>query len=442
MQPVVIVIGGQILETWTEMSLQRSKSELTGTLSVSIFAGGMPPSPLIREAKAGAEILCYIAGQLAFTGTVDKRQGTGSKKADSAGTDDVDKTHGTEGGGDTSLSSSIGPTEYTIKLSARGQTKRLIDSSHQHPTTNMVGQPTTKKVVEKLVEPWKTEVEWLGEEIKLDKIRFRDGGRVVDELYRVCLENCYFMYETRDGKLRVTDGVGTDEGDPLILGRNIMTFSAEQSEDEAKSKIKVKGQRTDKMKWGKDAVEKTFKEVEDSWVKDFVPLTVQHYGDADDKTLERRARFEMNKRSADSKKITIDVFHVQTPSGKPWDVGTTHYVEVPPEGIYDMFECTELTYSVNADSELKTTLTLSPPPSKGEGEGHGLDEMKMNTGDARRSQSGVSMVDGQFPAAWSPPQLSVLPFMTLVDALAKAVPTEDKKRKPPLTLPPWLGDRT
>ena len=181
-------------------------------------------------------------------------------------------------------------------------------------------QPTTKEVVEKLVEPWKTQLDWKGEVIKLDKMRFRDGARVVDELHRVGMENAYFMYETRDGKLRVTDGVGSESGesgDPLILGQNILTFSAEQSEDEAKSKVKVKGQRTKKNKWGKKALEKTFKEVQERSVKDFVPLTVQHYGDADDKTLERRARFEANKRASASKKVTIEVFHVQSPSGSP-----------------------------------------------------------------------------------------------------------------------------
>ena len=69
----------------------------------------------------------------------------------------------------------------------------------------------------------------------------------------------------------------------------------------------------------------------------------------------------MKKRSSESKKITIEVFHVQSPSGAPWDIGNVHYVEVPPEGIFDMFECTQLTYHVNAEKELKTTLTLSPP---------------------------------------------------------------------------------
>jgi prophage tail gpP-like protein len=435
----VITIGGSALETWTEMTLQRSKDELTGSLSVSIFGGSIPPTPQLQAAKCGAEILCYIGGQLAFTGTVDKREGSGTKKG-KKGSDDQPESKGSS-----QMSVSIGPNEYTIKLSARGKTKRLIDSSHQHETTNEL-KPTTKKMVEKLVKPWKTQLEWKGEVIELDKVRLRDGARVIDELHRICMENCYAMYETRDGKLRVTDGVGGSGGDPLILGQNILTFSAEQGEDEAKSKIKVKGQRTKKEMWGKKALEKTFKEIQNKSVKDNVPITVQHYGDADDKTLERRARFEMNKRNSESKKITIEVFHVQTPSGQPWDIGNTHYVEVPCEGIFDTFECTELSYHVDAEKTLKTTLTLSPPPSGGaggSGGGFGLSALNMGMGAARRSQAGVTMSDDSYPDPWSPPQLGELPFMTLVEAAAKASEEdeeEEKKPPPPLVLPYWFDD--
>jgi prophage tail gpP-like protein len=440
------------------MTLKRSKDKLTGELSVTIFGGDLPSAPMARQANVGAEIQVYIAGQLAFTGTVDKRTGDGKRGKDAhqdakapkhAGASPGKHSKGSEGG---KTDVSIGPNEYTIKLTARGKTKRLIDSSHQHPTTNML-KPTTKQVVEKLVEPWKTQVEWKGEVIKLDKVRFRDGARVIDELFRVATENCYFMYETREGKLRVTDGVGQDSGgggDPLILGQNILTFSAEQSEDKAKSKIKVKGQRSPKNKWGEEAVLKTFKTIKTKFPKDFVPETVQHYGDGDEKTLERRARFEANKRNSESKKITIEVFHVQTPSGRPWDIGDTHYVEVPCEGIFDMFECTELEYHVEHAKTLKTKLTLSPPPSGGEGGaggGFGLANLAgmMSMGAARQSQSGISISSGLFPDPWTAPILSEMPLMTLVEEAAKLAttpaPPEPIKQQPPLQLPEWFGEK-
>jgi prophage tail gpP-like protein len=450
--PVVITIGGDCLNTWTEMTLQRSKDEMTGSLSVSIFGGAMPSGPMVQAAKCGAEINVYIAGQLAFCGTVDSRKGSGTKKG-KKGADETNKKAGKgKEGSKASSSVSIGPNEYTIKLSARGKTKRLIDSSHQHPTTNMM-QPTTKEVCEKLVEPWQIQLDWKGEVIKLDKVRFRDGAKVIDELQRVATENCYFMYETRDGKLRVTDGVGTESGggDALILGENILTFSAEQSEDKAKSEVKVKGQRTKKTIRGKKALEKTYKTIRNGKVKSKSLQTIPHYGDATDKELERRARFEMNKRNSESQKITIEVFHVQTPSGAPWDIGNCHYVEVPPEGIFDMFECTELTYHVNAEKELKTTLVLSPPPSSGAGGGgggggFGLSSLNMGMGSARRSQANIPIVEGQYPDAWGPPMLSEAPFMSLVEAAAKPLTDAERKEQeemrktPPLTLPPWFGE--
>jgi prophage tail gpP-like protein len=443
MNPVEITIDGSRLGTWTEMTLQRSKDEMTGMLDLSIFAGDTPHIPTLTTARTGAEILVYVGGQLAFTGTIDKRTGTGADKG-KYGTSGTDTEHGPQ------MTATMGPNEYTIKLTARGKTKRLIDSSHQHETTNML-KPTTQKVIETLIKPWKTQLEWLGEVIKLDKIRFRDGSRVVDELHRIGTEYGYFMYETRDGKLRVTDGVGTGGGDDLILGKNILTFSAEQGEDEAKSEIKVKGQRSEKTKWGEESLLKTFKQFMNKSVKDFVPLIVQHYGDADEKSLERRGRFEANKRNAGSKRVNVEVWHVQTPSGKPWDIGTTHYVEIPPEGIFDTFECIELTYFVNADKNLKTTLILAPTPSGGsggKGGGHGLADLDLTKGNARRSQAGVQIRPGHYPDAWSPPQLVEMALQTLVEAAAKtaqaiseaAKKEEEKPRTPPLELPPWFGD--
>jgi len=449
MAPVVICIGGSALDTWTEMTLQRSKDEMTGSLSVTIFAGAMSSGPMIAAAKCGAEITVYVGGQLAFCGTVDRRSGSGTKKG-KKGADEENQKEG-KGSGGTQMSVNIGPTEYTVKLSARGKTKRLIDSSHQHPTTNMM-QPTTKEVCEKLVEPWHIQLDWKGEVIKLDKVRFRDGAMVIDELQRIATENCYFMYESREGKLVVCDGVaGQGGGEPLILGQNILTFSAEQSEDKAKSEVKVKGQRTKKDIRGKKSLEKTHKTVKNGKVKDKVPLIIQHYGDATDKELERRARFEMNKRNSASQKITIEVFHVMS-SGGPWDIGNCHYVEVPPEGIFDMFECTELTYHVNAEKELKTTLTLSPPPSGGSGGsgggggGFGLAALNMGIGMARRSQAGIPIVAGQYPDPWTPAELSELPFMSLADRLNQPMTDEEKARQdamrngPPLVLPPWFGE--
>jgi hypothetical protein len=273
------------------------------------------------------------------------------------------------------------------------------------------------------------------------------SSKVIEELRRVATENCYYIYETRDGKLRVTDGVGVGTGDPLILGQNIMSFSASQDEAGAQSEVTVKGQRTEKEIWGKKAVlDQTTKMFRDGWVQSFSPIVVQHYGNATPEALERRGRFEMNKRSSRSKTVTIDVFHVQA-SGAPWDIGQLHYVEVPPEGIFDNFECTGLQYTVTNDNTLKTTLTLSPPPVGGAHGASGLDAfdnaVPSLAGQAQKGALGVTFAPGGYPAPWSGPVFTALLEPTAAGILAALAGTgglEEAARggtpnTPPLQLP-------
>lgn len=450
MNPVHIFLDGQELEGWTGMTLHRAKKDLTGSLSVDMFFSYMPAAPVAVQATRGKEITVYIGGHLAFTGKVDKRQGNSVAAADDGSKAANDGTAGSGAG--FSRSASIGADEYTVKLTARGKTKKLIDSSHQHPTTNMK-DPSTKDAVEKLVQPWGVEVEWKAEEVKLDRIRFRDGAKAFDEIDRIGTENGHFIYETRDGKLRVTDDTSGATGEPLILGENILKFSAEQSEENSRAKVKVKGQRTKKGQRGKNAVLNTEKQAEDKWDGGDTYLVVQHFGDGTPEALERRANFEMNKRSAESKKLSIEVFHVQSASGAPWDIGDVHYCEVPPEGIFDDFEVTELTYEVKDDKTLSTRLTLSPPPKKkaasgGGGLGSSLDiaaGAAQQFGAARRAAAGVTFVAGQYPSPWSGPDIAFTQVPDIASLAAAAIPalldtlTLTTASEPPEKLPPDFG---
>ncbi len=443
MKPVHIFVGGSELQGWTGMTLQRSKKNLTGSLSIDMFFAYMPSSPVAVNAAKGKEVTVYIGGRLAFTGTIDKRQGSGTVKGDAGSKESEAES------GDFSRSASIGAEEYTVKLTARGKTKKLVDSSHQHATTNMK-DPTTKDAIETLVKPWNISLDWKAEAIKLDRIRFRDGGKAFDEIDRIGIENAHYIYETADGKLRVTDDTSGKQGEPLILGQNILKFSAEQSEDESKSKVKVKGQRTKKGQRGKNAILNTEKQAEDKWDDSGSYLIVQHFGDGTPEALERRTNFELNKRSSESKKLSIEVFHVQSTSGEPWDIGDVHYCEVPPEGIFDDFEVTDLTYEVANDKTLSTKLTLSPPPKKkGAGDGAAIGGALDNAaagaqqfGAGRRAEAGVSFTPGQYPAPWSGPDIVFTLIPDLATLASNAIPalldvlTLVTTDVPPSELPP------
>lgn len=443
--PVAIFIGGQQLEGYTGLTLTRSKEELTGSASIEVFFGYMPKEPVLVDVAIAKDIQIYIGGQLAFNGTVDRRNGEGSASQNRDTKGRFTSGFNGENSGSSSRSASIGPDRYTVTITARGKTKRLIDSSHQVNKTNLV-KTNTREVLQKLVEPFNVPIEFLGTQVDLDKVRLRDGAKVLDEIRRVATENGYYIYETRDGKMRVTDDVGVGQGDALILGENILNFSASQDEEAAQSEITVKGQRTGKEVWGEEAILKnTTKVFKDSWVPSFSPVVLQHYGDGTEEALERRGRFEANKRSSRSKTISIDVFHVMA-QGQPWDIGTLHYVEVPPEGIFDTFECTGLSYRVEANGTLETSLTLSPP-SSGQKTTSGLDVFENAesslSGAARRGQLGVTFAPGSYPSPWSGPTLTALAepaAALLVRALSsasglEAAAAEGQPELPPLSLP-------
>ena len=447
---VEIFIDGEELTGYTGLSLSRSKDELTGSAEIELFYNYSPERPIFVNAGSGRKVEIYIGGFVAFTGRIDKRSGSGHHNAKNTKTGKHGKGRGSspESSGDKVASIGIGANEYTVQLTARGKTKYLIDSSHQHKTTNML-KPTTKKAVETLVEPFGVELEWMGTEIELDKVRFRDGARVIDELHRVAIENGYYMYETREGKLRVTDGLPTAFGDDLLLGENILRFTAEQNEELAKSEITVKGQRNEKNVWGEAAVlDDTISVVKDKAVSSYIPVTVQHYGNGTREALERRARFEANKRMTKAKKFTVEVFHVQPQRLEPWDIGLLHYVECPPEGIFDVLECTGLKYEVQPDQTLNTTLTLSPPPAGATKPADGLASFASPLadyaaqGDARRQSAGITFEGYAYPVPWGSPVLSVesgplSAALALVEGVAGLASfKKDDEDKSPAKLPP------
>lgn len=419
--PVMIFVGGALLQAWTSMKLSRNKKDMTGSLTVEIFAGSIPDGVIARSAKKGAPILVYVGGHLAFTGTVDDRKGKG-QDSEAKSSRRTTGANGSPGRAQSGVSARIGPDEYKITLTARGKTKRLVDSSHDVKEGTTTGAKT-QPIAQKLIKNFGVQLDWRVASHDMDKSVLRDGTTVKDELHRLGNEYGYHVWEARDGRLRVADQAGPETGEPIILGQNILTFETSQSEDKLNSDVTVKGQRTKKDIRGKAAVNRT-KRIKMPGVTDYSPLVLQHYTDASDEALDRRARFEANNRMSDSFNVTVEVFHVQSRSGEPWDIGTLHYVEVPCEGVFSVMECISLDYDVDAKKNLKTKMALAPPPASASGAGAaglaaagpavtgGLAALAGTIGGqaaaiasidisaARMALHGFNAIAGQYPDAW------------------------------------------
>ncbi len=343
----------------------------------AVFAIGEP-----LDARREAEILRSIRQ------TIDRRNGKGKKKKETGKEDDKDdKTF--------SRSVSIGKDAYSITITARGKTKRLIDSSHDHETGTMKDVKPTD-IVRRLAKNFKVEIDdQAGEAEKIEKARFRDGASPLSEIVRFTRPHNLLAYETREGKLKVAKPEDQPSGVDLVMGENILEFSAEQGEDQENSEITVKGQRTGSKNHGKDAIQrkKTAKQSGNS--EDYAPYTVQLDGDATDERLKKRLELENRQRQEASKTITVDVFHVQNDKGDPWDIDVKHYVECPPENIYEVMIVDELEYDVQNKDTIKTSLTLvADAKSKG---GRSDSQAK---GQARQAKMGVANVPGLYPDPW------------------------------------------
>ncbi|MBG0811209.1 hypothetical protein IY145_17780 [Methylosinus sp. H3A] len=320
--PFEILVAGQKVTGWTEAKLSRKREALTGSLNFSLFYPSTPSAPTLRAVKAGAEIVVKVAGAVAFTGSVDARKAKGRAKKSE--------------GGELNVSTSIGKDSYSIEITARGKAKSLIDSSHSHPTGTMK-QVTSADIVRKLIAPHGLKlIDNALDTIKLEKARFRDGASILSEITRFTREHNLLCHETRDGSLQIIKPGSEPRGADLVLGRNILSFEASQSEDTSNSSVTVKGQRTGAAQHGTDAIKRSITAtLEGSTPAVFRPYVLQLTGDATDERLKARAQAEFRERQEASKEITVDVFGVTQSGGAPWDIGVKHYVEIPSEGIFN-----------------------------------------------------------------------------------------------------------
>lgn len=436
-RPFRIFVGGFEIINYTTAVLQRDKRELTGQLQFGLFYEGLPTKAVLRMIRGGAPIQVYVGNRLAFTGTVDNR-GSGNSKRKKENVNTLGRgQHSSIGQGKMAkgagVSTHIGPNEFTITVRARGKAKRMIDSSHDHEDSCMPGA-TCRSGIERLTKPFNVELDWRAPDYDLDVATFRDGGLVFQEIDRIATDNGLWVYEDREGRLRVTNQAGPETGEALILGDNILEFETDQSDDEANREIIVKGRRRKKGVWGEEAVKRKVK-LQDGWVKDYSRLVIQAYGDGTDEMLERRGKFEIDNRAQEAKQCRIQTFGVTQRSGEPWDVGMIHHVRVFTDDIDEPMECISLTYTVNNDRTCHTTLTMAPLPSGGIAGGlgalGGLSGMSSLAGQGGPPEAD----DGQYPKSWGPAEISNVTDEAANAATAAAMITPPPALPIPETIP-------
>lgn len=396
---------------------------MTGSLTVELFYADIPNSPVIRSVIAGAEISVLIYGQVAFTGTIDARTGQGKgkhkgKHQHSQGKDAHALNDKNLAGVDRSGKNPAGAgvhtyadaESYKIVIEARGKAKRLVDSSHDHPTGQM-SNTTVPQIFNTLTKNFNVQVNnTSNDSLQIERAVFRDGAAVYSELHRWAREHNLLTFEAPNGQLNLTVDSAGGSGEPLILGMNILSFDCTQSDNQDNKTVTIKGQRSGIPYHGKQAVMNKIV-ITNPAVSDYSPVIHQLNADASPQRLKSRSKYEADRATQQGKKITIDVFSVQSTTGEPWDLNITHYVQIPPEGIYSEFVVDELTYFVEAKGVLKTELKLVPTASGGGGTGGGSGSSVATSdaqayGNAQAAQAGLVFIAGMYPAPWTCPAIT------------------------------------
>lgn len=409
---VVITVGGSNLDGWINMKLNRERKDLTGSLTFEMFFTNIPANPQIRAVAAGAEVQVYISGNLAFVGTIDSRTGSGKGKHKGHHQHAQGLNDRNLAGADRSGKQPTGAgvhayadaESYKVTVEARGKTKRLVDSSHDHPTGQM-SNTMVPQIFQTLIKSFNVQLnDTSNDQIPIERAVFRDGAVVYTELHRWAKEHNLITFEDKSGKLNLTTDSAGGSGEPLILGLNILSFDATQSDGQGNSQITIKGQRSGLQYHGKEAVMNQV-QVNNPSVTDHSPVTHMLNADASPQRLKMRAKYENDRATQDSKTITIDVFSVQSTSGAPWDLNVTHYVEIPPEGIYNEFVVDSLTYFCEAKGVLKTELKLVPVAQSGSGTGGGATSDATAYGQSQSAAAGLVYNQGQYPSPWVIPAI-------------------------------------
>jgi prophage tail gpP-like protein len=332
---------GNLLKLVAHRSLENMTCDGTFTLSWPGAEMAGATSMPVQELIDGARGTLMLDGQLAATFRIDSRT-----------------SHGT-------------PNTFTLDLKYRGLASSLVDSVPDHES----GQENKKKpgqIAKKMAEGYEAQIEDKSSEGRqIERFIIQEGESVERAIRRCCREFGINARENEEGNVILEKkGAATGGGMPIILGHNLTNWSVKRDISERQSKVKAKGNSipTDK-KYGKEA-EELVGEAQDSYVKfkkEMHALIDTHH---DKESLKKRAKTEVNRRKAAGLTVNVTMSTWSDDGGQIWKPGNLHMVVIPVDGVADMLQIKEVTFTLDAETR-EAELVLVPQQSFDDAEGGG-----------------------------------------------------------------------
>jgi prophage tail gpP-like protein len=327
-QNVSLTVGGQEITGFTSGSFSLSAESTEQSANLEMFCDSPPDGPVYPQIKDGEEAVLKVFGFLTITGELESRSGEGDKNS------------------------------YKLTFSIKSKGKRLQKATAKiNQGQDLNTNP--KKLITTIAKNAGCEVEFGDVEEELIKQHICVGNHTSErEIRTVARDRGYLVYEKPDGKLRVEGDHEGDKGCDLVVGQNVMKWKVSKSSDKKRGKIKIVGTRNLSKETNRAATLTPPGEakMKTSFEGEFV---IWADGDQTPDSLRRRARFEKNRREAESVEVTLTTFSLVAPDGQPWKVNGQHYVEVPSESVSDSLRLKSIEGSFDKE-KMECSVTLGP----------------------------------------------------------------------------------
>jgi prophage tail gpP-like protein len=324
-------IGGTIVDSWTEVSIQRSMNSLSGQFSLSIanvWREAGVPWPI----KPGLPAVLKIGTDPVLTGFID------------------------------SLESSVSNSERGLSISGRDRTAGLVDCSAIMGTGEFNKQ-SLQMIASSLCAPFGITVLCELPATVIKKATIKAGESVFEFLSRLA---------SADGGLLLSDSFGnlvirnqsTKVGIPtasITQGVNVLSLSASYDEADRFSSIEVLGQAIASDEYNGLAATQIIGKATDSGVTRYRPIRIMGENALTLKTAQTRAQWEATNRAARAVSIKATVQGWRSETKRLWTTGELAKVYSSDLGIKSEFLITGVSFKQSVSEGTITELTMTRP---------------------------------------------------------------------------------
>ncbi len=310
---------------WESMRISLGLDQMSGAFELAV-SGDNARELAKHPLRKGLECQVKLSGQTVITGYINKRRPAYDKSS------------------------------HTLSISGRDVTCDLIDSSAIVPNQEL-HNVTLDAAARQLLAPYPA--------IRLDcptpgapfqKFVVNDGDTVFSVLESHAKQRGLMIYTTGDGVLHIRRPVVSNTGLTLTEGDNILSASADESDDEQFAEYIVRAQKTDD---GKHQAEQRY--TDPAVRKGRVRVITAEKPD-DGVEIRNRAEWEAKLRQARSVTATVTVQGWESSHGKLWRLGDGLRLHSPALNLnHRAMIVNNITYAVESSSGTTTELALVLP---------------------------------------------------------------------------------